>query len=386
MINAEFLQQILARKKTNRIELKEAPFFEIEKDGRVAYVLGADHSYDLSTLPGFVLTHIQQADQLFTEHAIPSEKEFYDFLETVKIKATDDFRWNNILSDKQLESFTCMAREALLAINIEIKDVLELEPAFLMNFINQHIESMIETTQVNAGSEESEIETNIPMDAELMDLFGENTMSLEPDYSSVRVEEFDDEMIEKLKEKLLPFYEGHKNFAILTAPEREAFFKLRAELISKVHEEKSSYEINFMKDFSHKTDLDNELENGDFKMVSSNLVMFNTIDKSIANHRKPLYVMGADHLIGSLGLLNILRLKGYRISKVTPENSAQPIQYLYNQYLASYQRIRQDILKKPAANPVQSLLLKNPLQPIEVECLGLQNILFPSEKPRLLLK
>ncbi|HEV2524396.1 MAG TPA: hypothetical protein VGU44_04610, partial [Gammaproteobacteria bacterium] len=230
MINLEHFQKILERKHTNAIELKDVPFFEIEKNGHVAYLLGTDHSYDLSTLPEIVLTHIREVDQLFTEQAIPSVKEFCDFLETLRIKQTEQVIWDKVLNPEELKLFRKMVEEAFATIASGLQefpfDPLALDPSFLMHIVGQHVDFLIEKIQVRVEDDESEIaeHPHPMMDEELITLFYDQTIRLEPDRSSVRTEEFDDGAIEKLKEKLLPFYScSSKNLEELSTADRQAF-------------------------------------------------------------------------------------------------------------------------------------------------------------------
>ncbi len=349
MINLKIYHQIIERKRKHAIELQDVPFFQIEKDGCIAYLLGTDHGYDLSTLPEFVLERIKECNQLFTENATPSTEEFSAFLQSMRVREVSQVIWEGILSQDQISTLRRIAYALFegFACGVDMPfDLLELEPSFLIYSIESLMEAVIEQVQLklncsNCSSEAMAIGS--PMDLELQELFCSEELALEPyGLGALGVSEIDDGVIHKLKKCILPFFNKYEHFENFSVKERSEFQTLVLQLISESKRGKQSYhgDIN---DFTTAVDLDSEIKNGELNIAIRTLLQFNTIETTIKRYNKPLYAAGDDHSKGSLGLISMLRLKGYTISKITPDGP-KPINYLYNIYCQSYAAIRRNIL------------------------------------------
>ncbi len=344
MIHLKLYELIIERNKSNHLSLADAPFFHIEKDGRSAYMLGTCHVLDLSFLPEFVLERIKESDQLFTENgamqALGLKQLMISMLYVIHNKS-EQFEWHTILNHEEIE---CLRQAVYDSYDNTLEehqlsfDLLELSPEFVFQTVVGLISSEY-AAQIN----------NLPipmMDCELEEMFGSSVLALEPKVKwvgDVSNDLLSQENIEILQKKLIPFLQSYKKYYELTQTKQTELLESVADLVFLHTPEQSSKYYSESCDFRFAIEIDALIANDMFGCSIRNMIMFNNIEASLGKYKKPLYAIGAGHIFGGLGLINLMSSKGYTVSKVTPQG-LEPIQYQYNQYIRSYNAIKREIL------------------------------------------
>ena len=182
-------------------------------------------------------------------------------------------------------------------------------------------------------------------EAQLYELFNMQSENIEPYGMGVKsIPDIEEDDLTRIKEIYLPIFTIASSGQELCNQQNLEISKLLLQLLEEHKREIKDYTLkSYLEDFSTSVDADNEMQ-GNLYMAIRNLHMLTNIERGLVLQKLPLFVVGADHLIGSLGLINLLRHKGYTITRVGPHKNSNPINYAYDLYKRSYNKVKDEIL------------------------------------------
>lgn len=348
MLNRAVLTELLTRHKQAKTFLVDAPMFAIQKDGKTAYLLGTDHSYDLAALPRHLLNIILRAKHVYTENIRPNEQEIADFVQKMHVNDINQ-RIISILrlNERELKIFQQMIDESEFG---ALDGALELHPNMIAYGLGQMLLQLIEQED---QAKEFEAQS---MDLYLFELFDPQVSALEP-YGIGSDEVMQDgeiaELFPAIKTIFIPLYEllFAAKKRTLSVNEKAALndYKIKFRNLVEVNEDsdKDSYSADYyIHAYAESYEQDQELNQQQTFMATRNMHMLRRILDGFARFadKEVIFAPGADHFLGSFGLLHLLEKQGFTICKIEQNSELKPIKLCYQEYRKSYEHLKRSIL------------------------------------------
>lgn len=343
MINKIIYAAILSSAHANGARLDDIPLYCFEKEGEIGFLLGTIHTVDLSFFPEHALQTIASCDNVFVETVNDDSTVKTNMAKQVTawFYNSEELPLPDILSATELQA----VRDALyqyITMFLDVKgipfDLMSLHQRIIYKCLHYLVASTYSCFREHRPKLES-------MDQQLQELFNTQASSLEPHYRYYiddNNEPLDEAEKEILRNKLIPFIqEGF--FINMPSEELEQKLDSVKEYVGCCSLEQMLRLYSSSMDYSFAFNEDLEVTNGNLSKSCRNIFMVREIEKTIRSYKRPLYAIGAAHLFGSLGVINLLERRGYTICKVTKEGS-QPLCHQYKLYIQTYKRIKEDIL------------------------------------------
>jgi uncharacterized protein YbaP (TraB family) len=318
-IDREYLQAILTRARNTPAQFKIAQslFFEIEKFDQKFYLLGTNHAIPLSRLSEFCIQKIAECSNLYIEDQAPTEYDkiiYRDQFATMFARGWGDI-WPYQVSSKELRLISKYVIPQLDVYGTEYVPQVNITN-LSFKILDYLVEAAFKTKLYPLIMELYQgLISPMGMDEELKNLFAEYSgmessiyhlqlLSQAPEYE-YNTEDITD-MVERLSfiENINNNQDPKQNIAYL-----EQHFP----------EEYAGYLLNLEEDFSLEHADDQccvELGN-DLITEQRNKLFYNQIEKNYNLTEKPLFAVGAGHLFGFNGLLNMLQQNDFNINKYT---------------------------------------------------------------------